>query len=121
MSRTWLAVTLAFACAASPVFAADVDSATGADAVVAAEAPVIVDTVSPLTRAAFRTEQHRGALPVMYVGVAALQAYDACSTLSGIKSGAIEGNPAMRAIVSHPAVFIAVKGGLTAASISTAE
>ena len=60
-------------------------------------------------------------LPTMYATSAFLQGYDAFSTLKALKNGGREANPFMQAIVSHPAALIAVKAGVTTASIMAAE
>lgn len=57
----------------------------------------------------------------MYVSLAALQGYDTYSTLRAVKQGAVETNPMMAGIVGNPAAFIAVKSGVTVASIYAAE
>jgi hypothetical protein len=64
----------------------------------------------------------RGALlPTLYVGYAALNAFDAFSTSKGMANGAAEGNPLMGGVARHPAALWAVKGGVTAGSIAMAE
>jgi hypothetical protein len=60
-------------------------------------------------------------LPVLYGSSAFLNAYDAYLTLTGLRAGASEANPLMKPITQSPAAFIAVKAGLTAASIVGAE
>jgi hypothetical protein len=60
-------------------------------------------------------------LPSLYIASAGLQAYDAYSTLSALKLGGVEQNPFMKGITKSPAAFIAVKAGVTAASIVAAE
>jgi hypothetical protein len=57
----------------------------------------------------------------MYVSLAALQGYDAYSTLRAVKQGAVEANPMMAGIVGNPAAFIAVKGVTMVATIYVAE
>jgi hypothetical protein len=61
------------------------------------------------------------ALPSLYVGSALLQGYDAYSTLTVLRSGGAEANPMMQGLTQNPAAFIAVKAGITAASIIAAE
>jgi hypothetical protein len=61
------------------------------------------------------------ALMSMYAGLAALQAYDFYSTTAAMKSGAREANPVMNGVVGNPAAFLAVKAGVTGASIFAAE
>jgi hypothetical protein len=64
----------------------------------------------------------RGAiLPSLYVSLAALNAYDAISTRSGLSHGAVEGNPAMQGIVGNSASLLAVKVVATAGTILISE
>jgi hypothetical protein len=64
----------------------------------------------------------RGAiLPSLYASLAALNAYDAVSTRSGLSRGAVESNPAMQAIVGHSTSLVAVKAVATASTILVAE
>jgi hypothetical protein len=60
-------------------------------------------------------------LPALYVGLASLNAYDAHATVKGIASGAREANGIMRLTGGSPVAIWAVKGGVTAATILTAE
>jgi hypothetical protein len=69
-----------------------------------------------------QAEATRGRLlPGLYVGLAALNAYDAYSTAQGINRGATEANPLMRGVVGSQAAMWAVKGGVTASTIVLAE
>jgi hypothetical protein len=60
------------------------------------------------------------ALTAMYVTFGALQVADIHSTSRALSNGAVEGNPAMRAVVGNRAAFIAVKaaGGATTILVS---
>jgi hypothetical protein len=60
-------------------------------------------------------------LPALYATSAALQGYDAFSTLGALRIGAREANPFMKGVVQSPAAFMAVKAGVTTASIVAAE
>ncbi len=60
-------------------------------------------------------------LPSLYVGSALLQGYDAYSTLTVLKHGGSEANPLMQGVTQNPTAFIALKAGVTAASILAAE
>jgi hypothetical protein len=62
-----------------------------------------------------------GALPGLYVSLAALNAFDAATTLKGLQAGADEGNPLMRGVVSRSPVLLTVKAATTGASIFLAE
>jgi hypothetical protein len=60
-------------------------------------------------------------LPALYAASAGLQAFDAYSTLSVLKLGGVEQNPFMKSVVRNPAAFVAVKAGITVASVAAAE
>jgi hypothetical protein len=67
-------------------------------------------------------EAARGTLlPVLYVGLAGLNVFDAVSTSVGLSRGGTEANPLMRGVAGTPVAMWAVKGGITAATIYTAE
>lgn len=71
-------------------------------------------------------EAQRGAarmtLVALAVGSASLQAYDAYSTLAALNRGAVEANPAMRAVARRPAALVAVKAGVaTSAIVASAQ
>jgi len=57
----------------------------------------------------------------LYAGTIALQAYDAYSTLTGVRAGYVEGNPLMNPLVTKPAAMIAVKSTTTFVTIFMAE
>jgi hypothetical protein len=59
----------------------------------------------------------RTALVTLAAASASLQAYDAYSTLSAMRLGAVEANPAMHALARHPAALVAVKAGVATSSI----
>ena len=60
-------------------------------------------------------------LPVLYVSLAALQAFDGYSTTAGLSRGAREANQVMGGVAGNSAAFWVVKAGSTAASIWVAE
>jgi hypothetical protein len=60
-------------------------------------------------------------LPALYATSAALQGYDAYSTLRALKNGGREANPLMKGVVNNPAALVAMKAGVTTASIMAAE
>lgn len=65
---------------------------------------------------------NRGALAPMYVAFGTLQALDIHSTLRAVNSGAgTEQNLVLRGIANNPAALIAVKSGVTAATILLAD
>jgi len=60
-------------------------------------------------------------LPALYVSLAALQAFDASSTLKGLGQGAVEGNALVAGVASRPAAWIAVKSATTVSTILLTE
>ncbi len=61
------------------------------------------------------------ALPMLYVGSALLNGYDAYSTLRAVGNGARESNPLFQSAVNHPAVFVGMKAAVTVLPIIAAE
>ena len=59
----------------------------------------------------------RATLISLAAASASLQAYDAYSTLSAVRLGAVEANPVMQAVTRRPVVLVAVKAGVAASSI----
>jgi len=116
MKNTCFAAIASLVLFAAPSFAADT-TATGTDTAVvdtAAPAPVVLAPAwKPATRPTI--------LPALYAGSAALQAFDAYSTLKALNLGGVEANPVAKTVVSNPAVFIGVKAAVSAASILAAE
>jgi hypothetical protein len=125
MRRFLVAVVMGLTLTASSVFAADDDSAKTLAPAVAAAATTLVqrpDLAASISLAAQFKAPHRPMLlPTLYGGSAFLQGYDAYSTLRALKSGASEANPLMKGITKSPAMFVALKAGVTAASIMSAE
>jgi hypothetical protein len=110
-----------------PAFAAEKNSADRVDAIsadkveattdTAAEAPTLTTPNPAWTGLARRPS----ILTALYGGSAALQAFDAFSTLKALKGGAVEANPLMKGVVGNPGVFIGIKAAVTGASIMAAE
>jgi len=121
MLRTCVALLLTAFLVTMPVAAAGQTSLAGAAAGAVAAMPAADDAVAPLTRIQIRAGTRPSALPALYVSLAALQGYDAYSTLKALKQGAVEVNPMMRGVAGSPAALIAVKGAATFASIYAAE
>lgn len=67
------------------------------------------------------TPSRPAVLPVMYVGLGALQALDAYSTRRAVAAGARELNPAMRAAAGSSGAMLAAKALSTAGSIYFTE
>lgn len=60
-------------------------------------------------------------LPALYGSAIFLHACDTYLSLSALNAGASELNPVLKPFTNRPVAFIAVKAGLTAASIAGAE
>jgi hypothetical protein len=112
---------------ATPAFAADAnDVAVPALTITPAALAAATVTTAPAATPdlAPRTTFHvgrPGLLPALYATSAALQGYDAYSTLNALKGGAHEANPLMKTVVKNPAMFVAMKAGMASASIMAAE
>jgi Domain of unknown function (DUF5658) len=123
----WLgvAVVTGLMTTTSSVLAADQQTTTTLTPTVAAAATSLAqrpDLASTINLAAqFKMPRRPMPLSGLYAGSAFLQGYDAYSTLSALKSGATEANPLIRGITKNPAAFVALKAGVTAASIMGAE
>jgi hypothetical protein len=97
--------------------------------------PLTMNSLASMTTLAQRTDaaaaslatqrsvvaRRPSALPSLYLGSALLQGFDAYSTLKVLGAGGSEANPVMRSVTRNPTAFIAVKAGITAASIIAAE
>ena len=125
MRRFLVVATIGLMLSAAPVFAADDETTTGltpAIATVASSLGQRPDLASMIDLSArFRPPHRPFALPGLYAGSAFLQGYDAYSTLTALRAGATEANPLMKGITRSPVAFVALKAGLTAASIMGAE
>lgn len=89
----------------------------------AAEPPATVD--APVAEAVVVTHESIAERPPLLTGLyaasVALHAYDTYSTLSGLRGGAVELNPAMKPIVGNPALFMTMKAAIAATTIVSAE
>ena len=127
MGRTILATCLAVFLVTIPAFAAEKDLADKVDAVSAdrvdgvADTAVDVPTLTTVNPAWSGLARRPSILTALYGGSAALQAFDAFSTLKALKGGAVEANPLMKGVVGNPGAFIAIKATVTGASILAAE
>ena len=107
-----------------PAAAADATNGSTPETVSAAgESALISDVDWTLPALQFGArERSRGAvLPALYVGLASLNAFDAHSTTTALSRGAKEANPLMQGVAGNKAALWAMKGGVTAATIFTAE
>src|SRR5262245_12135295 len=136
LARFIVAFGVLFILGSSKAIAADADQATGSASVAtrAALAPV---AAAELTAAATQPlETMFGVVPQaqkpgftsnkglrfgLYASFAALQAFDAHSTLEAIRAGGQEANPFMRGIAARPAALVAMKAGTAAATVMLAE
>lgn len=121
MLRTHGAMLLTAFLVTMPVAAAGQTPLAGATAKAIGALPSAGEAVAPLTLTQIRADSRPAVLPALYVSLAALQGYDAYSTLKVLKQGGVEANPMMRGVSGNPAAFIAIKGAVTFASIYTAE
>ena len=125
--RRLLAATILGAALSTPVFAADADDApTPALNILPATIAASAYSGAPAANAGLvpRSAFEHGrppSLPALYATSAALQGFDAVSTLNGLRNGAHEANPLMKSVVKSPFAFVAVKAGVTVATIMAAE
>jgi len=125
--RRLLVATILGAALSTPAFAADAnDAPTPALTISPATIAAAANGAAPAanadlsTRSAFKYGRPP-VLPALYATSAALQGYDTFSTLSALRGGAAEANPLMKSVVKSPVAFVAMKTGVTAASIMGAE
>jgi hypothetical protein len=85
--------------------------------------PPQVRPVAPIeSRHSERYNSRRpAALPALYASFTVLQALDVHSTLSAVRAGATEANPAMRGLVAQPGTFVAAKLAASAATVYLTE
>jgi hypothetical protein len=85
--------------------------------------PPHVAAVAPLDARRFEPPRtHRPAsLPALYVSFAVLQGLDAHSTLTAVRAGRSEANPALKGVVSQPAAFVGVKLAAAAGTVYLTE
>ncbi len=128
MRRIVTAFALGFSLMTAPVFAADGNDATPFGLTIrpetvaaAAAAPSAPAAEADLSSSVFGRIRRPSALPSLYMASAALQGYDAYSTLRALQGGAVEANPLMQHVVKSPAAFIGVKASVTVLSIVAAE
>lgn len=124
--RRLLIATVLGAALSTSAFAADAD-AVQTPALTIAPATLAAAAANPTaaspdfaTRSPFKYGRP-SMLPALYATSAALQGFDAYSTLTALKSGAREANPVMKSVTKSPVAFVAMKAGMTAASIMAAE
>jgi hypothetical protein len=130
MIRRAAALVVIVSLLGTPVFASDATSAAKAAvsspalaADVASEEPDVPQAgrLAALAPIQIGAPSRGAVLPLLYASYAGLQAFDATSTLRGVKLGAQEANPLMSGLSGNPAGMWALKAGLTAASIVASE
>jgi len=102
--RHVIAVLVGAFLVAGPAFAADAE--TTMPALVISDV-VVADVPAPPPAPNFSTSiearlRRPSLLPSLYIAAAALQGYDAYSTLSVLKSGGVEANPLMKTVTKSP-------------------
>ena len=121
--RSIIAVLFGAFLVASPAFAADAETTMPAlviSDVVVADVPAQPPVANFSTRIEARLRRP-ALLPSLYMASAALQGYDAYSTLSVLKHGGVEANPLMKTVTKSPIAFVALKATVAATSIMAAE
>jgi len=126
MFRTAAIILLSVSLSGVSAFAADRNGAdaaarSGATTTTGADAPLAGDVDWSLPPVQFGPAKRPAALPMLYASLAALQIYDAASTLRGVPNGARETNPLMRGVVGSPAKFFVLKAATTAVPMMIAE
>ena len=111
------ALVLSFVTSIAPAVAQDSTSAPTGER---PTAPAARET--PRDTSSWRLEPSRpAALPVLYVGYAALQGVDLWQSARLLETGAREINPVMAGATGHPAAVIAVKAATTAGTLYFVE
>jgi uncharacterized protein DUF5658 len=86
---------------------------------VSTQRPVILPNITHGPRSV--TIQKRTVLFPMFASLAALQAYDAYSTITGLNRGLVEANPMMQGVTGNAMALVGVKAGTAALSIYAAN
>jgi hypothetical protein len=126
MRRVLVALLLG-ATLTTPAFAADADAVVPPAALtvtpdaIAAAASATGSAIDLAPRKVRFEYERPSLLPALYATSAALQGYDAFSTLRAVNHGAREANPLVGGVVKSPVAFVAMKAGVAAASIMAAE
>jgi len=125
--RTIPFVVIALTWSIATAHAADKDDQTPivpslfsiATPVVAADAAGDTDWMLPAIE--FGPTRRGAVLPSLYVSLAALQAMDAYTTVTGVRRGAVEVNTLLSGLATNGSAMWAMKAGVTAGSILAAE
>lgn len=137
MQRFIVTLTLGVLLTGVPSFAAAQQSAALGLAGAFAAADLATSDLAPAIAASSNDEARPEAKPVVFeprrrssgratlnalsIATAALQGLDAYTTMSALNRGAVEANPMMRGVAGNPATLVAVKSGMTAATIFAAR
>jgi hypothetical protein len=122
MFRTALVVLALTAATVTPASAAGADADTLFMASAAAAPMLAADIDWSLAPVHVGSPARGRILPALYVGLAGLNAFDAYSTLKGVKAGVgTESNPLLRGAANNPVALWAIKGGVTVGSVVFAE
>ena len=124
MTRRIAAAVIALMGCSVPAGAADTDVRASEPlkaSLTVAPAPLGTDVDWSLAPVSMDAPKRGAMLPALYASLATLNAYDAYSTSRGSSEGVREANPLMRRVAGNTAAVWAVKGGVTAVSITLAE
>jgi len=105
----------------SPAAAGEPGLATTEPVTSSALPPLAADTDWSLPPVRVGDPKRGTLLPMLYVGLGGLNAFDAYSTRKGLASGAVEANPFMKSAAGNSAAMWTVKAGVTAGTIAVAE
>ena len=122
MRRFFIAALFGAFFAATPAFAADAAPTMAALVTSDVVVPDAAAPPAPNFSSSIEARLRRPALlPSLYIASAALQGYDAYSTLAVLKHGGVEANPLMKNVTKSPIAFVALKATVAATSIMAAE
>ena len=74
-----------------------------------------------LPQPVYRRNRPSTLMTSLYASTVAMQVLDVHSSLSAFRAGATEANPLMQDVTGNPAMFMAVKAGVTASTILAAK
>ena len=127
MFRTIAAIALSFGfvlgIAVTPASAAEAAAPSSSLAASAGAAVLANDTdwSMPAVHMGAGPDTRGAILPGLYVGLAALNIYDAVSTRQGLAHGAVEANPVMNGLVGNSSSLWAAKAVTTVSTILISE
>jgi len=83
--------------------------------------PTILSSPPATATDAAKTPDRPAPLLGLYVSLATLQALDFASTRTALNAGGVEGNPLVAPLLASPIGFLALKAGITGATIYVSE